>query len=210
MDSQQSNYVCKIREELYGLKQAPRAWYIELKVFLLSCGFVNSKADTSLFIYSHGKSLVYLLVYVDDLILTGNNRTMMDNFASASSAKFSIKDVGMLNYFLGVEVLSTQTGIFFSQKKYKTDILNRAVMLGAKEVSTSLPTNQVLTLLDGTGLTDATLYHQTVGSLQYLSLSRPDIAFVVHKLSQFMHKPIESHWSAVSSILKEPKIMVFF
>ena len=83
-------------------------------------------------------------------------------------------------------------------------------MLGAKEVSTSLPTNQVLTLLDGTGLTDATLYHQTVGSLQYLSLSRPDIAFVVHKLSQFMHKPIESHWSAVSSILKEPKIMVFF
>ena len=102
---------------LYGLKQAPRTWYTELRNFLLPMGFFNSLSDTSLFIYSHDDNVAYLLVYVDDLILTGNNNSMLDKFVSKLADRFSIKDLGPLNYFLGVEVISMSTGLFLTQHK---------------------------------------------------------------------------------------------
>lgn len=101
-------------------------------------GFFNSLSDTSLFIYSHDDNVAYLLVYVDDLILTGNDNSMLDKFVSKLADRFSIKDLGPLNYFLGVEVISMSTGLFLTQHKYIRDILTRYNIFGAKDVHTHL------------------------------------------------------------------------
>jgi len=114
IDAQLPHHVCRLRKAIYGLKQAPRAWYNELATFLISQQFVNSKADTSLFIYNHDGIIAYFLVYVDDLLLTGNNGRFLSSFIAALSSCFSVKYMGSLHYFLGVEVLPTSTGLILS------------------------------------------------------------------------------------------------
>jgi hypothetical protein len=114
IDAQLPHHVCRLRKAIYGLKQAPRAWYNELATFLISHQFVNSKADTSLFIYNHDGIIAYFLVYVDDLLLTGNNGRFLSSFIAALSSCFSVKYMGSLHYFLGVEVLPTSTGLILS------------------------------------------------------------------------------------------------
>ncbi|RVW24879.1 Retrovirus-related Pol polyprotein from transposon RE2 [Vitis vinifera] len=157
IDRDHPHHVCKLRKAIYGLKQAPRAWYHELRQFLLQFGFINSIADTSLFIFNNHGTILYLLVYVDDIIITGNNVEAAQTFIQQLSQRFSLKDLGPLTYFLGVEVTSHTNGLFLSQ---------------------------------------------LVGSLQYLSLTRPDIAYTVNKLSQFMHQPTSDHWNAVKRLLR--------
>jgi len=118
IDDQLPHHVCCLCKAIYGLKQAPRTWYNELATFLISQRFVNSKADTSLFIYNHDGILAYFLVYVDDLLLTGNNGRFLSSFIAALSSRFSVKDIGSLHYFLGVEVLPTSASLILSQHKY--------------------------------------------------------------------------------------------
>lgn len=115
---------------------------------------------------------------------------------------FPLINLGHLSYFLGIEVLRGQTACFLSQRKYIIDLLARHNMLSAKPVQTPLATGQTLTLHDGTSPADASLYRQVLGSLQYLQFTRPDIAFAVNKLSQFMHAPTECHWGAVNRLLR--------
>lgn len=158
-------HVCKLRKSLYGLKQAPRAWYLELTSFLVSFGFQKSKADPSLFIYKSGNIISYLLVYVNDFVLTDNNNSFLDKFVSALSNRFSIKDLGSLHHFLGVEVIPVSTGLFLSQHRHIHDLLQQFHMDGAKEVTTPLNSSVTLTLHDGSPSTDPTPYHQLVGSL---------------------------------------------
>ncbi|KAK0591174.1 hypothetical protein LWI29_036520 [Acer saccharum] len=201
-DTVYPSHVCRLKKAIYGLKQAPRAWYTELKQYLLLSGFVNSKSDSSLFIYNSNGCVVFLLVNVDDIILTGSDPLVVDRFILALAHRFSIKDLGHLSYFLGVEVLESSHGLFLSQRKYVTDILLRTKMLNAKPVQTQLPTDQPIKLLDGTSLTDATEYRQVIGALQYLSFTRPDIAFAVNKLAQFMHRPTTGHWSLTKRLLR--------
>lgn len=93
------NHLCWFHKAIYGLKQALRAWYTEFKTFLLSCGFLNSSSDASLFIYNQGSIVAYFLVYVDDLLVTGNNSMFVKEFLQALSNKFSVKDLGSLNFF---------------------------------------------------------------------------------------------------------------
>ena len=202
IDHDHPHHVCKLRKAIYGLKQAPRAWYHELRNFLLHSGFSNSVADTSLFIFNNQGILIYLLVYVDDIILTGNNTQAVHTFIQQLSQRFSLKDLGPLTYFLGVEVISHSSGLFLHQRKYIADLLQRTCMAKAKPVSTPLATIPVLTLQSGAPLPEPTEYRAVVGSLQYLSLTRPDITFAVNKLSQFMHKPTTDHWSAVKRLLR--------
>lgn len=95
-------HVCKLRKSLYGLKQAPKAWYTELTSFLLTCGFRKSHADASLFIYNHNNTLCFFMVYVDDIILTGNNNDFIQCFIHTLANRFSIKDLGPLHHFLGI------------------------------------------------------------------------------------------------------------
>ncbi|KAL4575060.1 hypothetical protein LXL04_021901 [Taraxacum kok-saghyz] len=195
-------HVCKLRKSLYGLKQAPRAWYLELTSFLVSFGFQKSKADPSLFIYKSGNIISYLLVYVDDFVLTGNNNSFLDKFVSALSNRFSIKDLGPLHHFLGVEVIPVSTGLFLSQHRHIHDLLQQFHMDGAKEVTAPLNSSVTLTLHDGSPSTDPTPYRQLVGSLKYLAFTRPDISFAVNKLSQFMHAPTDTHCQALKRVLR--------
>ncbi|KAI5336426.1 hypothetical protein L3X38_015693 [Prunus dulcis] len=210
VDSNHPSYVCKLRKALYGLKQAPRAWYKELHSFLLSHGFVNAISDASLFLFKNGTTVIYFLVYVDDLLITGNNSTLVAKFIQLLATRFSVKDLGSLHYFLGVEVLPTATGLFLSQQKYIHDLLVNAKMDGAKAVSTPLSTTDSLMLHDGSPLTDPTPYRRLVGGLQYLSLTRPDISLAVNKLSQFMHSPSETHWQALKRLLRYLKGTISF
>ncbi|KAM1382347.1 hypothetical protein ACFX2F_034822 [Malus domestica] len=210
VDSNHPSHVCKLRKALYGLKQVPRAWYKELHSFLLSHGFVNAISDASLFLLKNGTAVIYFLVYVDDLLITGNDSSLVAKFIQLLATRFSVKDLGSLHYFLGVEVLPTATGLFLSQHKYIHDLLVTAKMDGAKAVSTPLSTTHSLMLHDGSSLTDATPYRRLVGGLQYLSLTRPDISFAVNKLSQFMHSPSETHWQALKRLLRYLKGTISF
>ena len=102
IDSDHPTHVCKLKKAIYGLKQAPRAWYHELRQFLLTVGFKNSYADTSLFVLNTGGTILYLLIYVDDIILTGNSSAQVDQIFVTLAQRFSLKDLGSLSYFLGV------------------------------------------------------------------------------------------------------------
>ncbi|WVY97892.1 hypothetical protein V8G54_030043 [Vigna mungo] len=195
------DHVCRLKKALYGLKQAPRAWYTELRVFLLSLGFVNSTTYASIFIYQKLGSTLYLLVYVDDIILTGSSSTELSNLISTLVAQFSLKDLGCLNYFLGVEVIPSATGLFLSQRKYITDLLHKSGMANTKPASTPLSASAQLLKDSGDLLPCPTEYRALVGSLQYLSLTRPDITFNTNKLAQFMQHPRTTHWSAFKWVL---------
>ena len=125
-DSDRPSHVCKLRKAIYGLKQALRAWYSELKSYLLSAGFRNSLSDTSLFILKAGRDLVYVLVYVDDILVTGSNNILIQRVIDALANRFSIKDMGNLSYFLGIETIRTPAEIHLMQRKYVTDLLDKA------------------------------------------------------------------------------------
>ncbi|RVW62322.1 Retrovirus-related Pol polyprotein from transposon RE1 [Vitis vinifera] len=161
IDRDHPHHVCKLRKAIYGLKQAPRAWYHELRQFLLQFGFINSIVDTSLFIFNNHDTILYLLVYVDDIIITGNN---------VEAAQTSIQQLSQLN------------------ANTIADLLNRTHMTEAKPAPTPLATSPILTLQSGTSLSDSTEYRTVVGSLQYLSLTRPDIAYTT-TTSHFVGPP---------------------
>lgn len=203
------DHVCRLRKAIYGLKQAPRAWYSALKNALMDLGFQNSRADSSLFIYRHDSITCYFLVYVDDLVITGSCKKFVVSVIDKLGHQFSLKDMGSLHFFLGVEVIPTCAGLFLSQHKYIRELLQTTNMLGAKDVSTPLSTTTFLHLVDGTAAVDSTEFRRVIGSLQYLSLTRPDISFAVNKLSQFMHKPTATHWTATKRLLRYLKHTIF-
>ncbi|CAA7050582.1 unnamed protein product [Microthlaspi erraticum] len=194
--------VWKLNKAVYGLKQAPRAWYNELRTFLLQYGFHNSLSDASLFIYNHGGVCLYMLVYVDDMVITGNNVDHLNKFFNSLSSRFSLKDLGELSYFLGIEVQRSLSGLLLTQTRYIADLLHRTKMTDAKPVPTPMCPTTKLTLTSGDPLPDAKEFRAVIGSLQYLSLTRPDISFAVNKLSQFMHKPTTDHWHAAKRVLR--------
>ena len=201
------DYVCKLDKALYGLKQAPRAWYSRLSTKLVSLGFQPSKADTSLFFYNKGGISIFILVYVDDIIVASSTEKATVALLQDLKQEFALKDLGDLHYFLGIEVSKVKDGIVLSQGKYASELLQRVGMTQCKPVSTPLPTSEKLSLYDGEvlGPEDATRYRSIVGALQYLTLTRPDIAFPVNKVCQYLHAPTTVHWAAVKRILRYVK-----
>ncbi|KAD2392953.1 hypothetical protein E3N88_39930 [Mikania micrantha] len=191
VDRARPDHVCLLHKSLYGLKQAPRAWFTKLSTALLQLGFYGSKTDPSLFILNSSGTLVYLLVYVDDIILTGNHPGAVNEVIDRLSSMFAIKDLGQLHYFLGIEVVRRGSDLVLSQRKYMLDILQRAGLSDCKPVSSPMSTSHVLLPDDSPLLDDPSKYRQTVGALQYVTLSRPDIAFAVNKLQAFS----DSHWA---------------
>ncbi|XP_019195015.1 PREDICTED: uncharacterized protein LOC109188834 [Ipomoea nil] len=205
IDSTQPNYICKLKKALYGLKQAPRAWYLELSYFLINFGFKKTISDASLFVYAARGMLVYFMVYVDDIIVTGNNDVFLDRFIKLLSQKFALKDLGTLHHFLGVEVVPISGGYFLSQSRYVADILARYNMDGAKPVSTPMSTMTSVSIHEGEPVVDVTDFRRLIGMLQYLSVTRPDVAYVVNSLSQCMHSPKAYHWGVVKRLLRYMK-----
>lgn len=152
------SHVCRLGKAIYGLKQAPHAWYNELSTHLLSLSFVKSKLDPSLFIYSTSKAIAYLLVNVDDIILTGNDATLVKHIISFLSGRFSLKDLGPLTYFLGIEVHCDSTGMVLPQSKYISKLLHDLNMHECKGIQTPMSSSQSLKQNDGTPSHDATEY----------------------------------------------------
>uniref|UniRef100_A0A2N9IBW9 Reverse transcriptase Ty1/copia-type domain-containing protein n=1 Tax=Fagus sylvatica TaxID=28930 RepID=A0A2N9IBW9_FAGSY len=205
-----TNHVCKLKKAIYGLKQAPRAWFSRLSSRLLQLGFHGSLSDTSLFIYKSKSFTMFILIYVDDIIITCSNLTEIDELLNLLQSDFAVKDLGKLNYFLGVEVIPNAHGAFLSQQRYILDLLKRTKMIDAKLVSSPMASTTSLTTHEGESFSDVTLFRSTVGALQYLSLTRPDIAFPVNKLSQFMHKPTVIHWQSAKRLLRYLKHTLHF
>ncbi|KAH9782940.1 retrovirus-related pol polyprotein from transposon RE2 [Citrus sinensis] len=193
-------YICKLTKALYGLKQAPRAWYDKLKGCLTAWNFINSKADTSLFVKHDDKGIIIILVYVDDILVTGPDSALLEEFITKLSKAFALKDLGLIAYFLGVEVCYTTHGMHLSQTKYIKDLISKASMQNCKGSDTPFSTGFKLEKNVqgplGQEFEEPALYRSIVGGLQYLILTRSDIAYSVHKLSQYLNTPTLQHWLA--------------
>ncbi|KAG8478414.1 hypothetical protein CXB51_028231 [Gossypium anomalum] len=145
---------------------------------------------------------LYVLVYIDDLIVTGNHQCNINKFVKTLDAKFSLKDLGPLSYFIGIEVLLTTERLFLSQQKYVFDLLKKANMDQAKGSPTLMVTSTILSRHVGSAVENESEYRSIVGALQYVVITRPDIAFAVNRLCQFMHKPLDQYFKAVKRILR--------
>ena len=195
--------VCKLKKSLYGLKQSPRAWFERFTQFVKNQGYVQAQSDHTMFIkHSNDGKIAILIVYVDDIILTGDHVTEMDRLKKSLALEFEIKDLGSLRYFLGMEVARSKRGIVVSQRKYILDLLKETGMSGCRSADTPIDPNQKLGDTKDGNLVNTTQYQKLVGKLIYLSHTRPDIAFAVSIVSQFMHSPYEVHLEAVYRILR--------
>jgi hypothetical protein len=197
-----SKHVCKLQKVIYGLKQAPKAWFSRLSDKLLQLDFVGSKADISLFIYLTRTITMYLLIYVDDIIITASDQAAITELLQLLSADFAVKDLGDLHYFLGVQVIKLNFGLLLSQHRYIMDLLKKTNMHEAKPITSPMASSSALSAFTGDPMEDPSLYRSTVGSLQYLSLTRPDLNYAVNRVCQFMHRPLKPHWQAVKRILR--------
>ncbi|KAG8486151.1 hypothetical protein CXB51_019512 [Gossypium anomalum] len=159
-------------------------------------------ADNSMFIHRSGSQLLYVLVYVDGIIVTGTDSHATDRFVKELDVQFSLKDLGRLSYFLGIELNYTSNGLFLNQMKYILDLLTNASMDKSNDSPTPMRTTYRLIATEGTFVEDATLYRSIVGALQYVVITRPDIAFSVSKVCQFMHKPSDLYFKVFKRILR--------
>lgn len=187
------NLVCRLNKALYGHKQAPRAWFHKLHTFLHELGFSSSKCDTSLFIKVLGAITILILVYVDDILITSNSPSSIADLIATLNAKFPLKDLGGLNYFLGIQAHLSSNKVCLTRTKYITDLLHKGNMADAKPMKTPMVTGLKLSALDSPETEDPSLYRSVVGALQYLTVARADIAFAGNKVYQFMHAPKEPH-----------------
>jgi hypothetical protein len=202
IDSVHPNYVCRLHKSIYGLKQAPRAWFESFTSQLLHLGFTASTADSSLFIYKTHTVIAYLLLYVDDIVLTSNTPSFLDHLIQQLSTVFDLKDLGNLHYFLGLQVSRTATSLFIRQTKYAQDLLKRHNMLDCKAAPSPCCPNTRLSLHDGDPLPDPHGYRSMVGALHYLTFTRPDISFAVHQVCQYMSAPTSTHLAAAKRVLR--------
>ncbi|XP_026428298.1 uncharacterized protein LOC113324190 [Papaver somniferum] len=202
VDPEFPDFVCHLKKSLYGLKQAPRAWFERFSSFLVKFGFTRSVCDYSMFIYTSSSEMMILLLYVDDIILTGNSDVAMDKLVQALSVEFAMRQLGDLSYFLGIEAHRNENSLALTQKKYNLELLKKTNMLDCKPCSTPVVKESRASIHDGVLLENAAEYRTIVGSLQYLTNTIPDISFGVNYVSQFMHAPTDVHYHLVKRILR--------
>jgi hypothetical protein len=168
---------------------------------LLDIGFNGSQVDTSLFIYHADQVHIFLLVYVDDIIVT-RNHGVMNKLVGKLQVDFAIKDLGSLGYFLGVQANRDTTGLHLRQSKYVLDLLHRTQMADSKPARTPCVSGSKMSKFDGDLLSNPTEFRHIVGALQYVTLTRPDIAYSVNQLCQHMHAPTSTHLTAAKRVLR--------
>jgi hypothetical protein len=192
-----------LHKSLYGLKQAPRAWFTRFSQTLLELGFVSSTVDSSLFVFHQDSIHLYILIYVDDILFTETSTSHIASVIAKLQQVFKLKDLGNLSYFLGIQAVRSSQGLHLRQAKYISNLLSRSKMMGAKPFSSPCLAGSKMSTKDGDPLSpeDTTLYRQTVGALQYCTLTRPDIAFFVNQLCQHMHTPPTLHWTTAKRVL---------
>lgn len=196
------NQVCRLHKSLYGLRQAPRCWFAKLTTALKAYGFVQSLNDYSLFIYENGSTRLHILIYVDDLLITGTSLAVINEFKDYLSSCFRMKNLGILKYFLGIEVARNSSGMYLTQRKYTLDIISEMGLLGSRPVSHPIEQNHTLAAVDEPLLPNPTQYRRVVGRLIYLRLTHPELSYAIHMLAQFMHSPQQAHWDAAIRVVR--------
>ena len=196
------DHVFKLQKALYGLKQAPRAWYERLKNHLITSGFQIGKIDTTLFIKRENNDILVVQIYVDDIIFGSTNENLCNHFSNIMTNEFEMSHMGELNFFLGLQIKQLENGIFIHQEKYCNDLLRRFGMDKTSSKPTPMSTSVHLEKDDNGKDFDEKLYRSMIGSLLYLTASRPDIMMSVCLCARFQAKPKESHQRAVKRILR--------
>uniref|UniRef100_A0A1J3G6T2 Copia protein n=2 Tax=Noccaea caerulescens TaxID=107243 RepID=A0A1J3G6T2_NOCCA len=194
--SQDEKKVCKLKKSLYGLKQAPRCWFEKLTTALRKYGFSQSLSDYSLFTFDKGGVRINILIYVDDMIISSNSNKALRIFKEYLSTCFKMKDLGDLKFFWGIEVSRSSRGFYLSQRTYAMEIITETGMLGSKPASFPLEQNNKLALSSSPLMSNPKKYRRLIRRFIYLAVTRPDLAYCVHVLAQFMQTPREDHWEA--------------
>ncbi|GMI66431.1 cysteine-rich RLK (RECEPTOR-like protein kinase) 8 [Hibiscus trionum] len=195
-------HVCRMKKALYGLKQAPHAWYGKVAQYFVFCGFKVSDSDSSLFTKLESNKHILALLYVDDMIITGDDEAEISRLRTDLSVRFEMKNLGEVGYFLGLEIEKTKQGYFVSQRRYAAGLLESFSMGESKDMATPMETNVKLKKDRGKILQDARNFRQLVGSLVYLTITRPEISYSVSVISQFMQNPKSHYLDAAKRILR--------
>jgi Reverse transcriptase (RNA-dependent DNA polymerase) len=193
--------VCRLRKVIYGLKQSPRAWYDKLSASLVNVGFKKSDADASMFTRISSKGIVVILIYVDDLFITGSVQDGIKSLKAHLKLEFDIKDLGNLTYFLGIEIARSSKGLFLSQRKCMLDLLKEIGKLGVKPASIPMEyTSKSVT--DTEPYNNVEQFQRLVDKLIYLTITRPDIAYTINYIRQLMQKPLQGRMKLIDQLLR--------
>ena len=175
-----SNKICHLRHALYGLKQAPRDWFAKFSSTISLLGYMASHYDSVLFLRRTDKGIILLLLYVDDMIITGDDLSGIQELKDFLNQQFKMKDLGHFSYFLGLEITYSTDGLYITQTKYAFELLSRAGLTDGKTADTPVELNAYLTPLGGKPLSNPSLYRCLVGNLVYITVTHPDISYAVH------------------------------
>ncbi|GKB83465.1 putative ribonuclease H-like domain-containing protein [Tanacetum coccineum] len=214
IDPKYPKKVYKVVKALYGLHQTPRAWYATLSTFLLKNGYRRGTIDKTLFLKKDKHDIILVQVYVDDIIFGSTKKSWCDEFEALMKSRFQMSSMGELTFFLGLQVKQKADGIFISQDKYVAEILKKFDFVNVKTASTPIETQKPLVKDEEASDVDVHLYRSMIGSLMYLTASRPDIMFAVCACSRFQVTPKTSHLSAVKRIFRylkgKPKLGLWY
>ncbi|CAL2258380.1 unnamed protein product [Prunus armeniaca] len=194
--------VYKLHKALYGLKQAPRAWYDEIDAYFNKAGFKKSPSEATLYVKAEGSDVLIVSLYVDDIVYTGSSSQMIEEFRRDMMKHYEMTDLGVLHHFLGMGVIQSKQSIFLHQKKYGQKLVEKFGLKDCKIVATPLAMNEKLSKNDGSEAADEGEYRQIVGSLLYLTATRPDIMFAASLLARFMHNPTKKHMGTAKRVLR--------
>ncbi|GKC24671.1 ribonuclease H-like domain-containing protein [Tanacetum coccineum] len=201
VDFRYPHHVCLLQRSSYGLKQAPRAWFQRFTGYATRAGFYHGRCDSSLFIYKQGSQVAYLLIYVDDIILTASSPALLQQIIDFLHNEFDMTDLRALNYFLGIYDDRTSTCLFLSQRKYALQLFERAYMVNCNPSRTPVDTYSKLGP-EGVHVQDPTLYRSLAGGLQYLTFTCLNLSYAVQQICLYMHDPREPHFAALKRILQ--------
>ncbi|XP_066342181.1 uncharacterized mitochondrial protein AtMg00810-like [Miscanthus floridulus] len=189
-------------KSLYGLKQAPGAWNQRFTSYISSMGFTVSKSDASLFVYKDRDRVAYLLLYVDDIILMASSRELVQLITARLHSEFTMTDLGDLHHFLGISMMRDSSWLFLSQHQYAVDLLQRAGMSECHLTATPVDARNKLSATTGAPLADPSEYRSLAGALQFLTLTRPALAYAVQQVCLFMHDRRKPHLTLIKCILR--------
>ena len=194
--------VYMLKKALYGLKQAPRAWYGRIDDYLTGFGFQKSLSESTLYVKKLDDDVLIVSLYVDDLLVTGSNLQQIERFKQDMMQAFEMSDLGLMSFFLGMEIKQSRGVIFIGQEKYAKEILKKFQMENCKPTTTPMNQKDKFSKEDGTARVDEEKYRSLIGCLLYLTATRPDILYATNLLSRFMHCPSELHMRAAKRILR--------
>lgn len=199
------NHILRLKKALYGLKQAPRAWYFKLHNCLLNLGFTKSQHEQAVYLKWSSEGRLIVGVYVDDLIITGSRMCDVDDFKRQMKAQFEMSDLGLLTTYLGIEIKQRPDSICLSQSGYARRLLEIRGLVNCNPSSTPLEAQIKFSKEDELSRVNSTDFRSVIGSLWYLTHTRPNLIFSVGLLSRYMENPSSEHLSSAKRILRYVK-----